>query len=242
MRHRPVLFLFPVLLSCSSQLWSQEVKTVLPADTLSTDVVKGMAVATTASSDLSPEAYSFHQHQPTDTFYSIPTWRNGYAAPLIWSGYGRVAEGWDDWRLHSGLNVSLSASATVGFGRHALSGFSENVSIMYATALTPQLSLALGGYYSHFNLGHSDFSDAGVNAVLNYCFNERWEASIYAQKSLLTPQVPRPVYDLSNLGDKIGAELRYNISPTATIGVSVWYQNMPHVPGPPPDRTNQTFR
>ncbi len=171
-----------------------------------------------------------------DTLLALPPMdsRGGWTTgPYCWGGYWSPLGGWNDWQLHEGLNVSLSAAATVGLGRHSLSGFSQSVALMYAVPLSSRLSLALGGYYSHFNLGRSDFNDAGFNAVLGYRFSDRWEAYLYAQKSVVTPQLPRPLYDFSHIGDKIGAEVRYQLSPSTTVGVSVWFQHVPDGPQKP---------
>ncbi len=134
---------------------------------------------------------------------------------------------WGDWRLHPGLNASLSLSATVGFGDNAGSGFAQSIALMYAAEIMPKLSLAVGGYYSHFNWGAAQFNDAGLTAVLNYRFNERWEASVFGQKSMAQPDMPLPLYYMGDFGDKIGAEVRYNVSPSFTIGLSVWHQSAP---------------
>lgn len=134
--------------------------------------------------------------------------------------------GWSDWKLHPGLNGSLSASATVGLGDDSFSGFSQSVALMYAASLSPRLSLGVGGYFTHFNWGPRDYNDAGLTAVLGYRFDEHWEAYLFAEKSLQTPHMPRPLYDLSGIGDKIGAEVRYNFSPSLSVGLSVWRQSV----------------
>ena len=143
---------------------------------------------------------------------------------------------WSDWALHSGLNASLSLSATVGLGSDSGSGFAQTLALMYARELVPRLSVAVGGYYSHFNWGPAQFNDAGITAVLGYRFNEHWEAYLFGQKSVATPRMPAPLYMLGDFGDKIGAEVRYNVSPSFSIGVSVWHQNMPDGAHPRPMR------
>lgn len=134
--------------------------------------------------------------------------------------------GWNDWSLHPGLNASLSLSATVGIGSNSRSGFAQSLALMYATEIAPRLSLAAGGYYSHFNWGPATFNDAGLSAVIGYRFNERWEAYLFGQKSLMTPKMPMPLYYASDIGDKIGAELRYNVSPSFSVGLRVWRQSV----------------
>ena len=136
--------------------------------------------------------------------------------PCLWTGYDR-------WDLHRGLNVSMGASVFGSFGRHGSTGFAQNVALMYAMPLTDKLSFSLGGYYSHFNYGRESFHDAGLNAVLGYQFDEHWEAYLYAQKSLTDRKrfMPLPLWELTNQGDRIGAAVKYNFSPSFSIQVSM---------------------
>lgn len=151
-----------------------------------------------------------------------------YAGNVSRYPYTGTLGGWSDWDLHSGLNASLSTSVTVGLGHNSYSGFSQSIALMYAASITPKLSLAVGGYYSHFNWsGNNQYSDASISAVLGYKFDEHWEAYIFAQKSIMTPKMPMPLYDISGIGDKIGAAVRYNFSPSFSVGVSVWHETYP---------------
>ena len=61
-----------------------------------------------------------------------------------------------------------------------------------------------------------------MTAVLGYKFNEQWEGYVYGQKSIVT-NVPIPPYlqDLNEMGDRIGAALRYNITPNISVQMSV---------------------
>ena len=152
------------------------------------------------------------------------TERGTIARYSLWSPFGV----WNDWGLHSGLNASLSLSATVGLGHNSGSGFAQSVALMYATELAPRLSLGIGGYYSHFNWGAAQYGDAGLTAVLGYRFNEHWEAYLFGQKSITTPKMPMPLYYMGDFGDKIGAELRYNVNHSLSIGISIWHQSAPN--------------
>ena len=69
---------------------------------------------------------------------------------------------------------------------------------------------------------NSTFRDAGLTAVLGYKFDEHWEGYLYAQKSIVT-NTPIPLYiqDLNDMGDRIGAAVRYNFSPNFSVQVSV---------------------
>ena len=143
--------------------------------------------------------------------------------------------GWYPWMLHKGLNLNLSASVFAGVGKHAYHGvgFAQNISAMYATQLTDHLSLAAGGYFTNVNWAHSNYHDAGLSAVLSYRFDEHWEAFAYAQKSLVDKRRPLPLYDISNIGDRIGIGAAYHFSPSFMISVSVEERKYPQY-GPVP--------
>ena len=141
--------------------------------------------------------------------------------------------GYSDWSLHAGVNASLSASAIMGLGRRAGSGFANSLSLVYADTLTSRLSYSLGGYYSRLEWQGRSHADAGLTAMLGYRFNERWEAYVFAQKSLLQPQMPPQLYWLGDIGDKIGAAVRYNFNPSFSIQLSVWDERRPTLYGGP---------
>ncbi len=136
--------------------------------------------------------------------------------PLNWWG-------WYDWELQKGLNVSLGLNAFASFGRSPWrgTGFGENISVMYAVPLTDKLSIAVGGYFDNLYWSHDSYRDAGLNAVLGYKFNEHWEGYVYGQKSLVDKRMPMPFYDMSNIGDRIGAAIKYNFNPSFSIQLSV---------------------
>jgi len=131
--------------------------------------------------------------------------------------------GYHDWQLHQGLNLSLGASVFASFDKHAPSGagFAQSGSGMYAWALSSKLSLAAGAYFLNANWGGSNLRDAGLSAVVGYRFNERWEGYLYGQKSLMRPKVPWLFCDPQELGDRIGAAIRYNFSPAFSVLLSV---------------------
>lgn len=132
--------------------------------------------------------------------------------------------GLGDWNLHKGLNASLGMSVTVGLGGDSYSGagFSQTLALMYATDITNRLSIAVGGYFNHLDWNGARFNDVGLNAILGYHIDERWDAYVYAQKSLSNPNMPRYLRYVDNhIGDRIGAMVSYKLSPSATISVSV---------------------
>ena len=131
---------------------------------------------------------------------------------------------WSNWRLHEGLNLSLGASIFSQFGKHAYGGvgFAQNLSMQYATALTSRLSIAVGGYLDNMYWANTTFRDAGMTAVLGYKFSDQWEGYVYGQKSIVTnAPIPYHLQDLNEMGDRIGAALRYNITPNISVQMSV---------------------
>lgn len=141
--------------------------------------------------------------------------------PLDWCG----AYNWD---LHKGLNVNLGASVFASFGKGAWrgSGFGQNIAAMYAIPVNNKLSIAVGGYLNHLYWTNDSYMDAGLNAVIGYKFDEHWEGYIYGQKSFSNKRMPYPLYDIGNIGDRIGAAVKYNFSPSFSIQVAVEGRNM----------------
>lgn len=146
--------------------------------------------------------------------------------------FGSLLTGYSNWNLHRGLNASLSASAIFGLGHNSGSGFANSLSVMYADTITSRLSFAVGGYYSILNFGGRQLNDVGLSAMLGYRFNDHWEASAFVQKSIMQPTVPPQLYWMSDVGDKIGASLRYNFNPSFSVSLSVWNERRPLGPMP----------
>ena len=134
-----------------------------------------------------------------------------------------------DWQLHKGLNVSLGASVFATFGDSPWkgAGFTQNIAAMYAVPITDKLSFAVGGYMNNLYWSHDAYRDAGLNAVLGYKFNEHWEGYIFGQKSLVNKSMPMPLYDMSRIGDRIGAAIKYNFNPQFSIQVTVETEKRP---------------
>ncbi len=157
---------------------------------------------------------------PPDTLALPRLDRRGHVPVGIYPmGWG----GWHDWGLHGGLNLSVGLSAFVSFGKGPWKGvgFGQNISAMYAIPVTDRLSVAVGGYLDHLFWQRDSYVDAGLSAVIGYRFDEHWEAYLYGQKSLVRNRMPMPLYDVGDIGDRIGATVKYNFSPTFSIQVSV---------------------
>ena len=144
----------------------------------------------------------------------------------LWGGYHY-------WNLHQGLNMNLGASVFGSWGgsKYLGTGFSQDVSLMYAVPLSKKMSLAIGGYFSNTLFAHDTFRDAGTSAVLGYRFNEHWEAYVYGQKSLVKNYFPMPLYGMGYVGDRIGAAVKYNVNPTMSFEVNVEWMETPAYPG-----------
>lgn len=132
--------------------------------------------------------------------------------------------GWHNWELHKGLNLNIGTSVFAQFGKNARhgAGFSQNISAVYAVPITGKLSVAAGGYLNNIYWSHDEYKDAGLSAILGYKFNERWEAYLYGQKSIVNNQrMPYSLYDMNALGDRIGAALKYNFNNNSSIQISI---------------------
>lgn len=181
--------------------------------------------------EFSPSLKSKVEALPLDTLY-LPTLNHYGQVPInmfpynMWGGY-------HSWNLHQGLNMNLGASVfgSWGGGSYLGTGFSQDVSLMYAVPLSKKMSLAIGGYFNNTFFAHDSFRDAGISAVLGYRFNEHWEAYLYGQKSLVKKPFPMPLYGMGYVGDRIGAAVRYNVNPTMSVEVNVEWMETPAYPG-----------
>ena len=187
-------------------------------------------VAVTAT-EFTPSLKSKVEALPIDTLY-LPTLNRYGQMPInmypysLWGGYHY-------WNLHQGLNMNLGASVFGSWGgsKYLGTGFSQDVSLMYAVPLSKKMSLAIGGYFSNTLFAHDTFRDAGISAVLGYRFNEHWEAYVYGQKSLVKNYFPLPLYGMGYVGDRIGAAVKYNVNPTMSFEVNVEWMETPAYPG-----------
>ena len=136
----------------------------------------------------------------------------------MWGGFG-------SWNLHEGFNVSLGLSVFSTFGSGGTwsgAGFGQNAAMLYAKPLTDRLSIAAGGYLSNATWAHDTFREAGLTAVLGYQFDEHWSGYLYGQKSLRRNQpMPCLLQDIHDMGDKIGAAIRYSFSPSFSVQLNI---------------------
>lgn len=170
-----------------------------------------------------PSVYTDPAQAAADSLHLPPLTMRGEVQPVLlqplyWGG-------WNRWDLHKGMNVSLGASVFAEFGKHARSGagFAQTISAMYALPVTDKLSVAVGGYFNNVMWQHDSWREAGLSAVVGYKFNDHWEAYVYGQKSLAGNRrfMPMSVWDTSNVGDRIGAAVKYNVNRNFSFQVSV---------------------
>lgn len=145
--------------------------------------------------------------------------------------------------LYQGLNVSMGLSVFSQFGKHARkgAGFTQSLSATYLHPLGKKAWIAAGGYVDHTIWGGDSYTTGGLYGELGYQFNDHWSAYIYGRKSLVSSGAEaygypyghgmygiRTPYMYDNLGDKLGAAVRWTPNPTLSIELSVeknWYPN-----------------
>ena len=144
--------------------------------------------------------------------------------------------------LHEGLNVSLDLSAFATFGKHAHGGgFGQRLAASWLQPLGKRGWVAGGGYINHINWNGDSYTSGGLTAELGYQFNDHWAAYVYGQKSLVNQGATymgyspyhRGIYGwgclpyLNNeMGDKLGAAVRWTPNKTFSLEISVeknWY-------------------
>ena len=125
------------------------------------------------------------QQQAVASSSQFNEYDNSEAYNDMYYPYWNYGFGGDSWRLHKGLNVNLSASvfANLGHGYSHGAGFTQDVSLMYVTDLSPKAALAVGGYINNVTYRGSNYTTAGINALFNYRFNDNWRAYLFVQKA-----------------------------------------------------------
>ena len=94
--------------------------------------------------------------------------------------------GWTPaWNLHKGLNVNISSSVFANLGGHGHhgAGFTQDISLMYVTNLSKKATLAVGGYFNNMTYHGTNYTTAGISAILGYQFNEHLNGYVFAQKA-----------------------------------------------------------
>lgn len=149
--------------------------------------------------------------------------------PLTMYPYWGWFSGMGNWTLHEGLNMNLGTSVFGSWGgsKYLGTGFTQDISMMYAMPLSSKLSLAVGGYFSNMYFAHDSYRSGGLSGVLSYRFNDHWEAYVYGQKSLVETNRQLPLWGMGNLGDRIGAGVIYHVDPTLSFEVNVEYMHLP---------------
>lgn len=194
----------------------------LPIEGIDADTIAALrADYTCSASPYVRTSYSDADERRNDTL-NLPRLTSHGTVPLMYYPYQPFGF-LDSWSLHKGLNVNLGASVFAAFGKGAPSGagFAQDVSLMYALPLSKRLTLALGGWVEHLTWSGEQFTEGGLNAVLGYKFNERLEATAFVKKSLVDNRMPLRYAAMGDVGDRIGASLKYNFSPSFSMQITV---------------------
>lgn len=159
----------------------------------------------------------------------------GYPAPP--SPYRSY--GW----LHPGLNVSLDLSVFAQFGKNARggAGFTQSLTATYLQPLGKKAWMAVGGYVDHTIWNGDNYTTGGLYGEIGYQFNDHWAAYVYGRKSIVNNGVQAYGYPYmgryygmgypylyNNLGDKLGAAVRWTPTRNFSMELSVeknWYPN-----------------
>lgn len=207
-----------------------------------------MDMARVVSPSDSIQASSAAYLMAADSLHLPPIDYNGQVMPMSWPYFYSSAMGYP-WAVHEGMNVSLGAFVTTAFGKNAPSGagFGQNAALLYALPLSDRLSVAAGAYLNNLSWGGASWREAGLSAVVSYRFNSHWEAAVYGNKSLVN-RYSSPLFRTNpaawalpySVGDRIGASLTYNFSPSMSVHLSVervsMPTNRPFNPNQPSDR------
>ncbi|MBM6992970.1 MAG: hypothetical protein I3J02_06890 [Prevotella sp.] len=212
----------------------------LQAHTLQPSYVTTPITSTSASTATAATGNTSASALPQDTVYyghegATPeeAATSNYPAPLsYYNSYGG---------LHQGLNVSLGMSVFAQFGKNARkgAGFTQSITATYLQPLGKKAWLAVGGYVDHTNWSGDNYTTGGLYGELGYQFNEHWAAYVYGKKSIVNNGVQAYGYPYAggyygmgspylynNLGDKLGAALRWTPNHNFSMEISVeknWY-------------------
>lgn len=153
---------------------------------------------------------------------------------------------WGMWDVHEGLNVQLGLQAFTSFGKGGFSGWGQNISAVYAKTIDDHWSIAVGGYLDNYSTSIGPFRNAGITGVLNYRFNDHWEAYVFGQKSFIDNRNTMfggygpygygmfgygmgygPMYDMGMFGDRIGAGVTWKPTQNTAVQLQVEVQSNP---------------
>ncbi len=130
------------------------------------------------------------------------------------------------WDIHEGLNLSIDAGVTVGFGKDNPfrgASFFTNLSMLYAKKVDQHWTWALGGTLSQFNMFNTDIYTGTLYGMANYAFNEKISATIYGSYTYSPNNGwTRPqALPFVNRCAEIGAEFTYKFNDSFSMSISV---------------------
>lgn len=92
-----------------------------------------------------------------------------------------------------GLSVNMGTSVFSSWGgRHRRgTGFTQDIDVTYTTQLSPRTTLVVGGYVDNTLWRGSNYTVAGIRALLNYRIDNHWSAYAFVQKAFTSDNVGR---------------------------------------------------
>lgn len=87
--------------------------------------------------------------------------------------------------LHDGLNINVGTSVFAGWGgkHYRGTGFTQDIDLTYVSRLSPKTTLAVGAYVDNTLWRGSNYTVAGIRALLNYQIDDHWSAYAFVQKA-----------------------------------------------------------
>ena len=87
------------------------------------------------------------------------------------------------------VNASTSVFASWGGKHHHGTGFTQDIDVTYTTQLSPRTTLVVGGYVDNTLWRGSNYTVAGIRALLDYRINDHWSAYAFVQKAFTNDNV-----------------------------------------------------
>jgi len=221
-------------------LWNQEPTTI---DASSSASEKRCVTPATAA--VLP---SLHESVKADsaTYMIMPAARpfrpyySNYAGWSGWHGFGSPFYG-PFGMIHNGLNASLTAGVSVGFGKHNPwkgAMFFTGASALYAVPLSDRWTVGIGADYMHYSGLGMNLNTLGLFGMANYRINERLDFTGFLshdfgvlgdgrqQMMNRMPYMPGFTNPCTTIGGELG--IKVGESTKISVGVSFTKEENPY--------------
>lgn len=133
----------------------------------------------------------------------------------------QVTDAEKDYAKNLSVNVTAQVFANSGSRMFRGVGFNQSVDLDYHIDLSPKATLTIGGNLSNTTFRGNNYFNGNVHALLDYRFNDHFNAWFYAQKSFQNNQAPFWLSNYDNNVDRIGGGARYTFKPGSFIEINV---------------------